>query len=87
MESFSKVDIVFEHPVHGKVAKSDRNNAGGFAGVSGDTQNALIECIDSFIQGQIDEEVHQCTFLSVQLDETTDVSTKEQLSVIIILDK
>ena len=87
LESIAKFDIVFERRLHGKVAKSERDNAAVFTGVSGDTQNNLIECIDSVIQDQVDEEVQQCTFLSVQVDETTDVSAKEQLSVIIRLDK
>ena len=87
LESFAKFDTVFERRLHGKVGKSERGNTGVFTGVSGDTQNDLIECIDSVIQDQIDEEVQQCTFLSAQVDETTDVSTKEQLSVIIRLDK
>ena len=30
--------------------------------------------------------VNYCTFLSVQIDKTTDVSTKEQLSIIVRLD-
>ena len=50
-------------------------------------QNDLIECIDSINQDQIVEEVKQCTILSVQVDETTDVSSNEQLTVIIRLDK
>ena len=87
LESFAKFDTVFEHRLHGKVGESERGNAGAFTGVSGDTQNDLIECIDSVIQDQIDEEVQQCSFLSVQVDETTVVSTKEQLSAIIRLDK
>ena len=88
LESFAKFDTVFERRrLHGKVGESERGNAGVFTGVSGDTQNDLIECMDSVIQDQIDEEVQQCTFLSVQVDETTDVSTKEQLSVIIRLDE
>ena len=87
MESFAKFDTVFEHCLHGKVAKSERGNAGVFTSVSGDMQNDLIECIDSVVQDQMDEEVQQGTFLSVQVDETTDVSTNEQLSLIIRLDK
>ena len=87
MESFTTFDVVFEPRLHGKVAESERGNARVFAGASGDTQNDLIECIDSVIQNQIDEEVQQCTFLSVQVDKTTDVSTNEQLSFIIRLDK
>ena len=87
LESFAKFDTVFERHLHGKVVGSERVNVGVFTGVSGDTQNDLIECIDSVIQDQIEEEVKQCTFLIVQVDEITDVSTKEQLSVIIRLDK
>ena len=48
--------------------------------------NDLIECIDSVFQDQIDKEIENCRFLSIQVDKTTDVSTKEQLSVIIHLD-
>ena len=70
-----------------RLAKQKGGNAGAFTGVSGDTQNDLIECIDSVIQDQIDEAVQQCTFLSMQVDEAIDVSTKEQLSVTIRLDK
>ena len=87
LESFAKFDIIFERRLHGKVTESERDNARVFTGVSGDTQNDLIEHIDSVIQDQIDQEVQQCTFLSVQVDETTDMSTKEQLSVIIRLHK
>ena len=87
LQSFAKFDIVSECRLHGKVPESEGDNAGVFTGVSGDTQNDLIELIDSVIQDRIDEEVQQCTFLSVQVDETTNVSNKDQLSVIIRLDK
>ena len=87
LECFSKFDTIFERRLHGKIAESERGNIGVFTGVSSDTQNDLIECIDSVIQDHIDEEVQKCNFLSVQVGETTDVSTKEQLSVIIRLDK
>ena len=87
LDSFAKFDTVFARRLYGKVGESERGNTGVFTGFSGDTQNDLIECIDSVIQDQIDEEVQQCTFLNVQVDESTDVSTKEQLSVIIRLDK
>ena len=33
------------------------------------------------------KEITDCSFLSVQVDETSDVSTKEQVSVIACLDK
>ena len=61
-------------------------HSGVFTDVYSEIQNDLIECIDSVIQDQIDKEIENCRFLSIQVDETTDVSTKEQLSVIIRLD-
>ncbi len=39
------------------------------------------------IEDEILKEMENCTFLSIQVDETTDVSTKEQLSMIVRLDK
>ena len=48
-------------------------------------KNDLICCIDSIIEDQIVQEIKNCTFISIQIDEATDVSTKEQLSVIISL--
>ena len=39
------------------------------------------------IQDQIYKEIQECTFLTIQVDETTDVSAKEQLSAIIRLDR
>ncbi|XP_046860969.1 zinc finger MYM-type protein 1-like [Xenia sp. Carnegie-2017] len=39
------------------------------------------------IEDEIVKEIDCCTFLSIQVDEATDVSTKEQLSVIVRMDK
>ena len=62
-------------------------HSGVFTGFYSEIQNYLIECIDSVIQDQINKAIENCRFLSIQVDETTDVSTKEQLSVIIRLDR
>ena len=58
-----------------------------FTCVYSEIRNDLIEFIASVIQDQIDKEIENCRFLSIQVDETNDVSTKEQLSVIIRLDR
>ena len=88
LECLAKFDSVFERRFHGRLADSERASGGGvFTGVSADIQNDLIECIDMIIQDQIDKEIQECTFLTIQVDETTDVSTKEQLSAIIRLDR
>ena len=69
------------------VDKGERLHSGAFTGVSSEIQNNLIECIDSVIQDQIDNEIENCRFLSIQVDETTDAPTEEQLSVRIRLDR
>ena len=62
-------------------------HSGVFTGVYSEIQNDLIECIDSVIQDRVDKEIENCRFLSIQVNETTDVSTKEQLSIIIRWDR
>jgi len=59
------------------LTEGERVHSGVFTGVSAEIQNDLIECIDSIIQDQIDKEIENCSFLSIQVDETTDVATKE----------
>ena len=86
MNVLGKFDSVFERRLHGRLADSEGGTPGCFTGVSSDIQNDLIFCIDSIIEDQIVQEIKNCTFLSIQIDEATDVSTKEQLSIIIRLD-
>ena len=62
-------------------------HSGVCTGVYSEIRNDLIECLASVIQYQIDKDIENCRFLSIQVDETNDVSTKEQLSVIIRLDR
>ena len=71
--------------MHGRLTDSERSAPGCFTGASSDIQNDLIVCIDSMIVDQIVQEIKNCTFLSIQIDEATYVSTKEQLSIIIRL--
>jgi riboflavin synthase alpha subunit len=47
----------------------------------------LINCLASVIDDETVKEIDDCTFLSVQVDETSDVSTKEQVGMIACLDK
>ena len=87
LECFAKLDSVFERRLHRELTEGERVHSGVFTGVSSEIKNDLIECIDSVIQDQIDKEIENCRLLSIQVDETIDVSTKEQLSVIIRLDR
>ncbi len=86
LECFAELDSVFERRLHGRLAESEGGGDSRFTGVSSDTQNDLIHCLDAVIEDQILQELNDCTFVSVQVDETTDVSTKEQLSIIVRLD-
>ena len=89
-KSFGELDSVFDRRLHGRLQEAERCGSGGvFTGVSSDVQNDIIECIDSVIEDQINKEVSECQFFSIQCDETMDVSvsTKEQLSIIIRLDR
>ena len=77
LECFVKFDSVSELRLHRELAEGEWVHSGVFTGVSSEIQNDLIECIDSVIHDQIDKEIENCRFLSIQVDETTDVSTKE----------
>ena len=73
--------------MHGRLAESERGGDGRVTGVSPEIQNDIINCLDSIIDDEIMKEIDDCSFLSVQNDETSDVSTKEQVSIIARLDK
>ena len=78
LERFARMDSVFERQLHGRLAESSLRGGGRFTGVSPDIQNDLINCLDMIIEDDILKEMDNCTFLSIQVDEATDVSTKEQ---------
>ncbi|KAL4098838.1 hypothetical protein QTP88_023358 [Uroleucon formosanum] len=52
-------------------------------GMSKSIQNDLISCISEFLINQIKNEIKQCKFYSIQIDDTTDISQKTQCSIII----
>ncbi len=90
LESICKFDSVFERGLHGRLAEPERGGphwGGHFTGVSPEIQNDLINCLASVIDDEIVKEIDDCTFLSVQVDETSDVSTKGQVVIIACLDK
>ena len=81
LELVSKCNPEFECRLHRNVEDSHRENVGVgvFTGVSADIQNDIIECVNSVLKDEIDRKITECNFLSIQVDETTDVATKEQL--------
>ena len=85
----AKFDPQFERRLHGRLEDSQRGAEGGgaFTGVSSDIQNDIIECVDSVTQDEIDKEIAECNFLSIQVDKTADISGKEQLSLILRFDR
>nr|CAI5824137.1 unnamed protein product [Callosobruchus analis] len=60
----------------------DETEATVFVGTSKSIQNDLIESISSVVKHKIQEELRSTAFFSWQIDETTDIACKSQLSVI-----
>lgn len=53
-----------------------------FKGTSPEIQNDLIEIITCVVNEKIKTEIQDCHFISIQADETLDVSCKSEMSVI-----
>ena len=85
LELIAKFDPQFERRLHGRLEDSHRGAEGGwtFTGVSSDIQNNIIESVDLVIQDEIDKEIAECNFVSIQVDETADISGKEQLGEVV----
>ncbi|KAJ3581413.1 hypothetical protein NHX12_016671, partial [Muraenolepis orangiensis] len=54
-----------------------------FSGMSNTIQNDIIESIARSIQDETDKDIHISPFIAVQVDDTSDISNKCQLTVII----
>lgn len=59
------------------------NKASVFKGTSKEIQNELLDCILEVCHEEINKEVKKASFLAVMADETTDVTSKTQLVVIL----
>ncbi|KAL4122333.1 hypothetical protein QTP88_014683 [Uroleucon formosanum] len=53
-----------------------------FKGTSKMIQNDLIECVTSVLNSKIFNEIQRVNYVSIQADETTDVSCRSQMSII-----
>lgn len=53
-----------------------------FKGISKMIQNDLIECVTSVLNSNIFNEIQRLNYVSIQADETTDVSCQSQMSII-----
>lgn len=53
-----------------------------FKGTSNTTQNELIQCVTKVLNSKILKEIKSVSFVSVQADETTDISCRSQMSII-----
>lgn len=54
-----------------------------FSGLSNRIQNDLIKAVCNVIRNDIKEEINAAPFVEVEVDETTDVTSKAQVSVIL----
>ena len=89
LELIAKFHPQFERPLHGRLEDLQRGaeGDGDFTGFSSDIQNDIIKCVDLVVQDEIDKEIAGSSFLSIQVDETADISGKEQLSLILRFDR
>lgn len=71
----AKFDSVFERHL--------KEGTAGFRGTSKTIQNDLICAVDEIIGEEIESEINNSLFCSVQCDETTDVSVMGQTSIIV----
>ena len=60
LESYAKLDCVFERRLHGRLAKSGQGGDSRFTGVSPEIQNDLIRCLDSTFEDTIVKEIDEC---------------------------
>lgn len=65
-----------------KFLEKDADNKSVFSGTSKTIQNDLIDSINFILNKKIDDEISKASFISWQVDESTDISCKSQLSVI-----
>ncbi|CAH1997022.1 unnamed protein product [Acanthoscelides obtectus] len=54
-----------------------------FAGNSKTIQNEIIDCIVKCIDEYVENEIKECSFFSIQVDDSTDIAHKSQCSIII----
>ena len=74
--------------VHAFAEKDERlarhlETATVFSGLSNRIQNDLIEAVGDVIRNDIKKEINAAPFVAVEVDETTDVTNKAQISVIL----
>ena len=54
-----------------------------FSGLSNRIQNDLIELVAEVVRSDIMKDISEASFVAVEVDETTDVTQKAQISVIL----
>lgn len=74
------VELVNEFAEFDEDLMEHLQNSTAFSGLSSDRQNDIIRSISDKILGDIKEEISKAQFVSIILEETTDVATKSQFS-------
>ena len=75
------IEYLYELAENDVELKDHLQNSTVFSGMSSDIQNDLIFAVSELMILKIKEEVKTALFVSIILDETTDISTKSQLSI------
>lgn len=68
---------------HDEILQTHMTNSKVFKGLSKSIQNDLISVVSELMMAEITEELDAAPFFALEMDETTDVSTMEQCSIIL----
>lgn len=74
------VTLLAQHNTH---LEEHLKNATVFSGLSSKIQNDLVCCISSVIQEAIFDEIKRCDFISLIVDESTDVTNNSQMTIVV----
>ncbi|CAI9730642.1 Hypothetical predicted protein [Octopus vulgaris] len=76
-------ELVYLISKYDKKMESHLDTASIFTGLSNRIQNDLIEAINKVMLNEMQKEIDQAKFVSILVDETSDVSASSQLSTVL----
>ena len=77
------VELLYERADMDPELQEHLNNSTVFSGLSSNIQNDIILSVSEYMIQEIKKDIRQAGFVAIILDETTDITTKSQLSTVI----
>ena len=76
------VELIYAFAENGERISRHLETSTVFSGLSNRIQNSIIEVVAEVIRTDIRNNINKASFIAVEVDETTDVTRKAQISVI-----